>query len=100
MYSQQLVKKRASEIMRELECREVEGVRQLARRLQIAPNIEEYLDILAEGRFAVILSQNGFTNIETMEVIIRDIEAREGMTRPSMRMIGHTAYLTFATKIL
>jgi len=28
-----------------------------------------------------------------------DIEAREGMTRPSMRMIGHTTYLVFARKV-
>jgi tRNA (adenine57-N1/adenine58-N1)-methyltransferase len=27
------------------------------------------------------------------------MEAREGMTRPSMRMIGHTTYLVFARKV-
>jgi hypothetical protein len=27
------------------------------------------------------------------------VEAREGMTRPSMRMIGHTTYLVFARKV-
>jgi hypothetical protein len=31
--------------------------------------------------------------------MIREIEAREGMTRPSMRMIGHTAYIVFARKV-
>jgi tRNA (adenine57-N1/adenine58-N1)-methyltransferase len=31
--------------------------------------------------------------------MIRNMEAREGMTRPSMRMIGHTAYLVFARKV-
>ncbi|MDQ3969619.1 MAG: hypothetical protein M3275_14640, partial [Thermoproteota archaeon] len=31
--------------------------------------------------------------------MIREMEAREGMTRPSMRMIGHTAYLVFARKV-
>ena len=31
--------------------------------------------------------------------MIRNIEAREGMTRPSMRMIGHTTYLAFARKV-
>jgi len=31
--------------------------------------------------------------------MIRNIEAREGMTRPSMRMIGHTTYLIFARKV-
>jgi hypothetical protein len=31
--------------------------------------------------------------------LIRNMEAREGMTRPSMRMIGHTTYLVFARKV-
>jgi hypothetical protein len=31
--------------------------------------------------------------------MIRNIEAREGMTRPSMRMIGHTTYLIFGRKV-
>jgi tRNA (adenine57-N1/adenine58-N1)-methyltransferase len=31
--------------------------------------------------------------------MIHNMEAREGMTRPSMRMIGHTAYLVFARKV-
>lgn len=43
---------------------------------------------------------NGFVDVESLEVIVRGLEAREGMTRPAMRMIGHTAYLTFARKIL
>ncbi|HEY4699580.1 MAG TPA: tRNA (adenine-N1)-methyltransferase [Nitrososphaerales archaeon] len=51
-------------------------------------------------KLTIALQNTGFTNIENMEVIVRDLEAREGMTRPSMRMIGHTAYLTFARKIL
>jgi tRNA A58 N-methylase Trm61 len=35
-----------------------------------------------------------------MEVIMRGLEARPNMTRPSMRMIGHTAYLTFSRKVI
>jgi tRNA (adenine57-N1/adenine58-N1)-methyltransferase len=34
-----------------------------------------------------------------VELMIRNMEAREGMTRPSMRMIGHTTYLVFARKV-
>jgi tRNA (adenine57-N1/adenine58-N1)-methyltransferase len=45
------------------------------------------------------LKNNHFTDIECIEILIRNIEAREGMTRPSMRMIGHTTYLIFARKI-
>ena len=48
---------------------------------------------------ANILKQSGFADIDCVEIMIRDIEAREGMTRPSMRMIGHTTYLIFARKV-
>jgi len=42
----------------------------------------------------------GFTDIESSELMLRNIEAREGKTRPSMRMIGHTTYLLFGRKII
>jgi tRNA (adenine57-N1/adenine58-N1)-methyltransferase len=45
------------------------------------------------------LKQNGYVDVESTELMIRNIEAREGMTRPSMRMIGHTTYLIFARKV-
>ena len=42
----------------------------------------------------------GFIDAESLEIILRNIEARSGKTRPAMRMVGHTAYLTFARKAL
>ncbi len=42
------------------------------------------------------LKEEGFVGIETVEVLLRYLEARVGMTRPSNIMVGHTAYLTFA----
>ena len=48
---------------------------------------------------ATALKKSGFVDVETIELLIRQMEAREGMTRPSMRMIGHTAYLVFARKV-
>ena len=44
------------------------------------------------------LKQNNFIDVDCVELMIRNIEAREGMSRPSMRMIGHTTYLIFARK--
>ena len=61
--------------------------------LAICPTINQ-----AE-KTAISLKNNYFTDIECVEILIRNIEAREGMTRPSMRMIGHTTYLIFARKI-
>ncbi|MGD1835478.1 MAG: tRNA (adenine-N1)-methyltransferase [Nitrososphaeraceae archaeon] len=47
---------------------------------------------------SIALKENHFIDIESVELFIRNIEAREGMSRPSMRMIGHTTYLIFARK--
>jgi len=51
-------------------------------------------------KLAMELHVQGFINIRTVELMLRNIEAREGMTRPSTRMIAHTAYLMFARKTL
>jgi len=40
-----------------------------------------------------------FTNIRTIECIVRDLEVKDNCTRPSTRMIAHTGYLTFARRI-
>ena len=49
-------------------------------------------------RLTMALIENEFTDIESTEHIIRNIEAREGKTRHSFQGIGHTAYLCFARK--
>jgi tRNA (adenine57-N1/adenine58-N1)-methyltransferase len=49
---------------------------------------------------AIELKNNNFVDIDCVEIIVRNIEAREGMTRPANRMIAHTTYLIFARKIL
>ncbi|HEX2615822.1 MAG TPA: tRNA (adenine-N1)-methyltransferase [Nitrososphaera sp.] len=48
---------------------------------------------------ATELKRAGYADIDCIELLIRNMEAREGMTRPSMRMIGHTTYLVFARKV-
>ena len=48
---------------------------------------------------ATELKKAGYADIDCVELLIRTMEAREGMTRPSMRMIGHTTYLVFARKV-
>ena len=49
-------------------------------------------------KFVIELINHKFIDIETYEVLVRKMEVREGKTRPAMRMIGHTTYLTFARK--
>jgi tRNA (adenine57-N1/adenine58-N1)-methyltransferase len=49
-------------------------------------------------KLTAALVENEFTDIESTEHIIRNIEAREGKTRHSFQGIGHTTYLCFARK--
>lgn len=41
----------------------------------------------------------GFVDVECVEVLVRGMQVKLGATRPATRMIGHTAYLTFARKV-
>ena len=49
-------------------------------------------------RLAAALHGQGFGMVETVEILIREILARPGRTRPAHRMIGHTQLLTSAVK--
>jgi len=49
-------------------------------------------------KLTAALTQNEFTDIESTELILRNIEAREGKTRHSFQGIGHTTYLCFGRK--
>jgi tRNA (adenine57-N1/adenine58-N1)-methyltransferase len=46
------------------------------------------------------LRKGGFDRVKCIEVLLRNIEARAGRSRPSTMMIGHTTYLVFGTKVL
>ena len=50
-------------------------------------------------RLTAKMNEEGFVNIESMEVLVRNLEARVGMTRPSQIMVAHTCYLTFGRKV-
>jgi tRNA (adenine57-N1/adenine58-N1)-methyltransferase len=46
------------------------------------------------------LRENGFLVVESVELILREIRGESGKVRPETRMIGHTAYITIARKVL
>ncbi len=50
-------------------------------------------------RLAVALGEHGFALVRTVEILVREILARAGRTRPAHRMIGHTQLLTTAVKV-
>jgi tRNA (adenine57-N1/adenine58-N1)-methyltransferase len=47
-----------------------------------------------------VLQQNKFIDIQTIECIMRRMQAERGKTRPETLMTGHTGYITFARKSL
>lgn len=60
----------------------------------ISPTVDQ-IEKLVSG-----LETAGFVDIETVELLMRHLQVKQGMTRPETRMIGHTAYITFARKTL
>jgi tRNA (adenine57-N1/adenine58-N1)-methyltransferase len=46
------------------------------------------------------LRENGFLVVESVELMLREIRGESGKVRPETRMIGHTAYITIARKML
>lgn len=49
-------------------------------------------------KLSIAFTQNQFTDIESTELILRHIDAREGKTRHSFQGIHHTTYLCYARK--
>lgn len=62
--------------------------------VSFSPTIEQ----VKKTTFA--LDANDFKEINTYELIKRRYQVKENATRPEVRMIGHTGYLTFARKVL
>lgn len=55
-----------------------------------------YVEQARKGHLA--LREAGFKEVRTIEILEREIEVKSVGTRPRTRMLGHTAYLTFARK--
>ncbi len=62
--------------------------------LSFSPTIEQVMKTVAAIR------EFPFIEIETIELILRNITVAENRTRPQTQMIGHSGYLTSARKII
>ncbi|MBY9002775.1 MAG: tRNA (adenine-N1)-methyltransferase [Candidatus Lokiarchaeota archaeon] len=62
--------------------------------VSFSPTIEQ----VKKTTFA--LQKNDFTEIYTYELIKRTMQVKENATRPQVRMIGHTGYITIGRKVL
>ena len=51
-------------------------------------------------KLAEALRNGGFLVLEAVEILVREFKTEAGKVRPESRMIGHTAYVTIARKIL
>ena len=51
-------------------------------------------------RLAESLRKEGFLVLEAVEVLTRQLKTEAGKLRPESRMVGHTAYITIARKVL
>ncbi len=51
-------------------------------------------------KVAEALRSGGFLILEAVEVLMRQLKTEAGKLRPESRMVGHTAYVTVARKIL
>lgn len=62
--------------------------------LSFSPTIEQVMKTTEE------LQRHPFIDIETVELMLREITVAPNKTRPKTRMIGHTGYLTSARKVI
>ncbi|MEM4312128.1 MAG: tRNA (adenine-N1)-methyltransferase [Nitrososphaerales archaeon] len=70
-----------------------EALKPSALFVAICPTVNQVEKLVSE------LSK-GFVDIESVEILLREWEMRKDMSRPKVRMVAHTAYITFARKIL
>ncbi|MBN1800915.1 MAG: tRNA (adenine-N1)-methyltransferase [Candidatus Lokiarchaeota archaeon] len=61
--------------------------------VSFSPTIEQ----VKKTTFA--LRDNGFIEINTYELMKRSLQVKENATRPEVRMIGHTGYITFGRHV-
>ncbi|MFW9970834.1 MAG: tRNA (adenine-N1)-methyltransferase [Candidatus Odinarchaeota archaeon] len=61
--------------------------------VSFSPTIEQVKKTVLE------LNNHNFIEVNTYELIKRKIQVKKNATRPEIRMIGHTGYLTFGRKI-
>ena len=51
-------------------------------------------------KLAEALRNGGFLILEAVELLVREFKTEAGKVRPESRMIGHTAYVTIARKVI
>lgn len=60
--------------------------------VSLSPTMEQVIETVET------LRAEGFVDVKTVEILVRTIRVKRGMTRPDHLMRAHTAYLVFARK--
>lgn len=68
------------------------ALRPSGRFLSISPTVEQVVETVEA------LRERGFGDIQCVELLLRYIRAKRGMTRPEFVMRGHTAYIVTARR--
>lgn len=77
---------------------EVEGICPVLRSAGVLVSLNPTYNQIEQT--AEALRKSGFIRVESCEILLRPILARGGKTRPVQRMVSHTEFLIFATKVL
>lgn len=77
-----------------------EAIEKLKHNLKLSGTIASFSPTIEQVKKTVFaLKKNEFIEINTYELIKRRLQVKEKATRPEVRMIGHTGYVTFGRKV-
>jgi len=76
-----------------------EAIQNIKESLKLSGTLASFSPTIEQVKKTTFtLRQNEFYEISTYELIKRKIQVKENATRPEVRMIGHSGYLTFGRK--
>lgn len=77
-----------------------EAIKRVKEYLKLSGTLASFSPTIEQVKKTTFaLMKNNFYEINTYELIKRKIQVKENATRPEVRMIGHSGYLTFGRKV-
>jgi tRNA (adenine57-N1/adenine58-N1)-methyltransferase len=76
------------------------AIEKIKKYLKYSGTVVSFSPTIEQVKKTVLsMKEHNFIEVNTYELIKRKMQVRENATRPEIRMIGHTGYLTFGRKI-
>ncbi|MFX1568043.1 MAG: tRNA (adenine-N1)-methyltransferase [Promethearchaeota archaeon] len=77
-----------------------DAIERIKKNLKLGGTLVSFSPTIEQVKKTVlIMKKNDFIEINTYELLKRRIQVKENATRPEIRMIGHTGYITFGRRI-